>query len=490
MPKEHFSVANSSSLDTLTIGDHIHIIGVCGVAMAQLAILLSHSGFSVSGSDKEFYEPMGSLLRNSKVSLLTGYKEDNIPSQTKLVVIGNAISYGNPEVARVEEQHLPYTFFPKVLSEVVIGDRHSIVITGTHGKSTTSALAAVVLEECGAKPSYFIGAQVYGLSTSLKRGEGEISVCEGDEYDSAFFAKTPKFHFYKPTTLIITSIEFDHADIYPDLEAIKGEFRRLVENVPPEGKIICCIDDKVVREELEVYRNISKAEIITYSTSSDAMYSIENRREEGSSQLIQLRDGTRISLPLAGEFSARNALAVYLATTSLGLNPSAVISALANFQGLRRRQEILLDNEQVTLIEDFAHHPTAVRETLKGLSERYKGRRLWALFEPRSNTSRRRIFQQDYVAAFSSADEIVLCEVAARHNDQGLELLSVAELASAISEAGTHARALTNADAIADTVMAESKAGDVIVIMSNGSFGGLPATLKERLERAVTAKAV
>jgi len=490
MPKDYFSISHSSSLDTLKKGDHIHVIGVCGVAMAQLAVLLSESGFSVSGSDKEFYEPMGSLLRASSVSLFEGYREENIPSSTKLVVIGNAISYGNSEVSRVENEGLPYTFFPKLLSEVVIGSRHSIVVTGTHGKSTTTALTATVLEECGAQPSYFIGAQVLGLSTSLKRGEGNVSVCEGDEYDSAFFAKLPKFHFYKPTTLIITSIEFDHADIYADLEAIKREFRLLVKSLPEGGRVICCIDDATVREEVEEFRSSSKAEIMTYGTSEDAMYRVVKRREEGDVQHVELGDGTILTLPLAGEFSARNSVAVYLATTSLGIESASVVKAIGKFKGLKRRQEVLFDNGSVTLIEDFAHHPTAVRETLRGLGERFHGRRLWAVFEPRSNTSRRRVFQNDYIAAFSSASEVVLCEVVARHNDQGVELLSVSELADSINSTKVRARSLPDAGAIAELLMSEVKKGDVIVIMSNGSFGGLPSILKERLEGGVIAKAV
>lgn len=490
MPKEYFSISHSSSLDSLEKGEHIHIIGVCGVAMAQLAVLLSEGGFSVSGSDKEFYEPMGSLLRSSPVTLFEGYREENIPSETKLVVIGNAISYGNPEVARVEREGLPYTFFPKILSEVVIGERHSIVVTGTHGKSTTTALTATVLEECGAKPSYFIGAQVLGLTTSLRRGEGDVSVCEGDEYDSAFFAKVPKFHFYKPTTLIITSIEFDHADIYPDLDAIKREFRALVKGLPMGGRIICCIDDATVREELEEFRSLTKAEVITYGTSDDAMCRIVARREERDAQYVELGDGTILTIPLAGEFSARNSVAVYLATTYLGIASASVVKAIGTFKGLKRRQEVLLDNGRVTLIEDFAHHPTAVRETLKGLGERFSGRRVWAVFEPRSNTSRRKVFQSDYIAAFSSADEVVLCEVVARHNDQGVELLSVSELAESIASPKVRARALPNPGAIAELLMSEVREGDVIVIMSNGSFGGLPSTLKERLEGGVIAKAV
>lgn len=492
MPKSYFSVSNARSLSELAAGAHVHVIGVCGVAMAQLAIVLSEMGYKVSGSDKEFYEPMGGLLKGSSVVLHQGFSASNISPDAALVVIGNAVSYENVEVLETERIGVPYTLFPKLLYETVIAGGHSVVVSGTHGKSTTSAWAATVLEKVGLDPGYFVGGVARDLPFSLKRGGGKISVVEGDEYDSAFFAKVPKFTFYRPDTLIVTSIEFDHADIYPDLESIVSQFSALIGGMPNNSTVIACIDCPTVRREISCWRQNSPARVITYGEAPDAEVRITQAVESGEKQTVQIQAawGKRsFDTKLSGLYNARNAVAVLLAVTAQGVSWERAAVALAQFSGVRRRQEVRIESGGVVLIEDFAHHPTAVRETLRGIRARWPERRILAVFEPRSNTSRRKVFQRDYVEAFGAADAVILCEVTARSIDTSVELLSVPELAADITLSGTRAESLPNSAAIAARLDSEIKAGDVIVVMSNGSFGGLPLTLEESIRARSAAGA-
>ena len=485
MPKEYFKLSEASGLSQIPDGSRIHVSGVCGVAMAQLAIELARRGYRVSGSDKEFYEPMGSLLRNSSVELCNGYNPENIPSDAELVVIGNALSYDNPEVQEVERRKVRYSLFPKILYDLAIAGRHSIVVSGTHGKSTTSALLSWLLSRLGDDPSYFVGAVIPELSASLRVGAGRYAVTEGDEYDSAFFAKVPKFSFYRPDTLIVTAIEYDHADIYPNLESIEEQFTRLVTSLPAEAKVICCIDDNNVARLLSLWRKEARCSFVTYGSHQAADFRVLSAESSGRSQIVNI-DGAvegKISFKLAipGRHNALNATAVYIACRLNGLDQSKIQRLLPEFIGARRRQEVRFD-QGVTLIDDFAHHPTAVRETIAAIRSFYPGRRLWAVFEPRSNTSRRKIFQSEYISAFLSADEVVLCDVAARANDSVEELIQVSDLADAISARSTRARVLPDAKTIKDFLLTEVVQGDVILVMSNGGFGGLVSDLENGLE--------
>lgn len=485
MPKEHFAVLRATPLHELSKGARIHVIGVCGVAMAQLAIALSAEGYTVSGSDKEFYEPMAGLLRSSPVKLCSGYSASHLDAGIDLAVIGNAVSYGNPEADAVEALGLRYTFFPKVLSEFLISGRHSIVVSGTHGKTTTSAMAAYVLEKNGQDPSYFIGGSAKNLDSSLKQGKGKVCVVEGDEYDSAFFAKVPKFAFYRPDTLIVTSIEFDHADIYPSLEAIKSEFTKLVNGLPATASAICCIDDSNVAELLAQWKKSAKCRFITYGRHADAEYRLLASQQSGVTQRVKVAAGTQaeleFTLAVPGVHNATNSVAVLAACLGLNLPVAGVLQAFAGFSGVKRRQEILVDGE-ITLIEDFAHHPTAVAETIRAVRAAFGKRRLWAVFEPRSNTSRRKVFQEPYCRAFASADRVVLAQVAAKSIDAGQEPLDVAELAQRISASSVPAIALPDADAIAAHLASQLSQGDVILLMSNGSFGGLAQKLAQKFK--------
>lgn len=485
MPREYFSIARSASLHAVRAGARIHVIGVCGVAMAQMACALAEAGYRVSGSDKDFYEPMGSLLKTSRVELLRGFRAENVPLDAELVVIGNVVSYGHPEVEVVERRQLPYTLFPRLLFELLIEGRHSCVVSGTHGKTTTSAMLAHVLCRAGLAPGYFIGGASRNFSRSLLPGTGGFSVVEGDEYDSAFFAKVPKFSFYRPRTLIVTSVEYDHADIYPSLEKINEEFTRLVLSVPGNGWAICCTAGSNLAGLVQEWRGKSSCRIVTYGFSAEADYRIAVHSCRGLSQTVRLEfegsNTVEFQLPLAGEYNALNAAAVLAAAHSCGVAPARSAEFLSDFQGVKRRQEIRCDCGGVTLIEDFAHHPTAVRETLKAVREAFPGRRLLAAFEPRSNTSRRKVFQQDYVQAFSAADVVLLCDVPLRDGEAREQLLDVSVLAREIGGAGPLCAVLPDAAAIERHLLDGLKSGDVVIVMSNGSFGGLIEKLMNSL---------
>jgi UDP-N-acetylmuramate: L-alanyl-gamma-D-glutamyl-meso-diaminopimelate ligase len=491
MAKDYFSIQNTTSLNSLKKGDRIHVIGVCGVAMAQLAITLNEIGFSVSGSDKEFYQPMKSILSRSAVSILQGYKRENVPRDAALVVIGNSISYGNPEVTVVEELALKYTFFPKLLAEIVISGRHSIVVAGTHGKSTTSALIATLLLEDQREPSYFVGGVAQSLPHSLAVGSGAYAVVEGDEYDSAFFAKVPKFTFYDADTLVINAIEFDHADIYPNVEAIDSQFNSLVVGLKSTATAVCCIDFPRVRKLVAEWRRSAKCEILTFGCSSDADFRIVEREVSGFGQRVTVTGpglgGCTLELPLVGEYNARNALAAIIVSQIIGMELGKTSEYLGRFKSVKRRQEMRARRGGVVLIEDFAHHPTAVAQTVDAIRESFPAARLWAVFEPRSNTSRRKVFQADYIEAFKRADSVILRDVTARDADRDLELIDVGRLSAEISASGVPARCFSSAQDIRNYLWGEIDRSqredsptvrDVILVMSNGGFEGLVGTLE------------
>jgi UDP-N-acetylmuramate: L-alanyl-gamma-D-glutamyl-meso-diaminopimelate ligase len=484
MMTNYFTATGATALSEIAPGAQVHISGVCGVAMAQLALELCRRGYLVSGSDKEFYEPMGSLLRSSPVKLYQGYSAGNIPEDAALVVIGNALSYSNEEVQEVERRALRYSLFPQMYFDVAIRGRHSIVVSGTHGKSTTSALLAWLLTKLNLDPSFFVGAVIPDLPSSLVVGNGTFCVTEGDEYDSAFFAKVPKFTFYRPDTLIVTAIEYDHADIYPNLEAIEEQFTKLVMNLPPDAVAICCCDDPNVARLVGQWRGAAKCRIVTYGRGEMSEIRLVRCEQRDKRQSISVRfiDGAERSFELAipGEHNALNATAALIACMVNDFDLDAVSALMPGFMGVRRRQEVRYDGA-VTLIDDFAHHPTAVRETIRAIRALYPGRRLWAVFEPRSNTSRRKVFQNEYAAAFEGANQVVLCNVAARGIDAGNELLEVAELADQISRQGPPAVALADAAVIATHLLTQLQAGDVILVMSNGGFGGLLDILEAKL---------
>jgi UDP-N-acetylmuramate: L-alanyl-gamma-D-glutamyl-meso-diaminopimelate ligase len=448
-------------------------------------VALCDRGFKVSGSDKEFYEPMKSLLARSPVTTLTGYQREHVPVDADLVVIGNAISYGNPEVDVVEELGLPYTCFPKLLQEVAIAGKHSVVVTGTHGKSTTTAIIATLLLQDGRDPSYFVGGIAQGLPQSLAVGKGRFSVVEGDEYDSAFFAKVPKFSFYTPDTVVVNAIEYDHADIYDSVEAIEAEFTKLVTGLSKTRTAICCIDFPIVKRLVAEWKQKAACEILTFGADPDADFVILNRETVGFSQKVTITGpgigGCTFELPMVGEYNARNALAAVIVSQIAGIDLGKTCEYLASFRAVKRRQEIVL-------IEDFAHHPTAVEQTVDAIREAFPKARLWAVFEPRSNTSRRKVFQQAYIKAFKRADHVILKNVQARAIDSGVELIDVRVLSDSITASGIPSVCLDNVQQIQEYLWKEiSRTGsdeevqDVVFVMSNGSFDGLNQLLQSDL---------
>lgn len=485
MPKEYFQVNNCRSFASLQAGARIHVIGVSGVAMAQMAILLSELGFLVSGSDKDFFEPMGGLLAKSKVQLKRGYAAENVPLDADLVLIGNVVSYGHPEVEAVEKNKLSYTIFPKLLRELIIDARYSVVISGTHGKTTTSAWSAWLFNQSALQPSFFIGGAALDLSSSLTKGAGKYSVVEGDEYDSAFFAKVPKFSFYAPDFQVITSLEFDHADIYSSLEEINAVFSSWVTSLSSQAKILLCLEDKNLAKLSVDWRAKAKCKILTYGAETDANYRLLESRIDSAGNKVHFSSALgaelKCTLKLLGRHNALNALAVWALSQELKLDAATTQRALSSFRGVKRRQELKYNAGDIVLIEDFAHHPTAVRETLQALRLAYPGKRLWAVFEPRSNTSRKKVFQKDYIEAFKAADRVTLCEVQARAAETDTDLLRVSLMAKDIGNLGIQAESLEDPIAIAKLIQTEVRAGDVLVVMSNGSFGGLVQRLVEKL---------
>ena len=492
MAKDFFSVSRTTSLSNIKPGGRIHVIGVCGVAMAQVSVALTERGFIVSGSDKEFYEPMKSLLAKSAVTTLTGYKRENVPLSADLVVIGNAISYGNPEVDVIEENNLPYTCFPKILQEVAIAGKHSIVVAGTHGKSTTTALIATLLLQDGKQPSYFVGGIAQGLPQSLAVGKGSFSVVEGDEYDSAFFAKVPKFSFYTPDTVVVNAIEYDHADIYADVEAIEAEFSKLVTSLGRTCTAICCIDFPIVKRLVAQWKKTASCELLTFGADPEADFVIVSREAHEFSQKVTVTGpgigGCTFEIPMVGEYNARNALAAVIVSQIAGIDLGKTCEYLASFRSVKRRQEVRARAKGVVLIEDFAHHPTAVAQTVDAIREAFPAARLWAIFEPRSNTSRRKVFQDDYIKAFRRADHVILKNVQARSIDTGVELIDVRVLSDSIAKSGITSVCFDTVSEIQNYLWSkvprsgrDGEAQDVIFVMSNGSFDGLNESLQKDL---------
>ena len=451
--------------------------------MAQIAVELSQRGFEVSGSDIDFYEPMGSLLKSTKIKLFKGYEAKNITNDLDLVVIGNAVRRDNPEVVAMAKKKCAYTLFPKLFFELGISGKHSIVVAGTHGKSTTTGITASVLKGAENSPTYFVGGIINGFSSSLQCGSGAYSTVEGDEYDSAFFAKLPKFHFYKPDTLIITSIEFDHADIYPNLEAIENEFIKLIDNMPLNGQIIACIDCKNV--ERLVNTIWKEKNIISYGINKNAQYILENRTFEniGERRYQKVKSKSiEFYIPLLGSYNAKNALASYLACKAAGINEDKIKEGFLSFRGVKRRQEIIKNSNQLIVMDDFAHHPTAVKETLAGIQEAYPEYKIICAFEPRSNTSRRKVFQESYKTSFQCADIVVLSKVAARPGDENLELFSVEELSNGIqeNEPKKEVHVCDGAQAVLGClkrVIEGNNGKNLVVTMSNGAFGGISTSI-------------
>ena len=452
--------------------------------MGTLAALLKHRGFDVRGSDQAVYPPMSDFLRSEGVTVLEGYKAEHIDDSLDVVVVGNAISRGNAELETVLDRKMRHVSLPEALREHFLWNARSVVIAGTHGKTTTTSLTGWLLTHGGTDPTVFIGgiARNFGEGGSSYRigAPNAPFVIEGDEYDSAFFDKTAKFLKYLPDIAVINNIEFDHADIYKDLDAVRLAFQRLVNLVPRTGLTLLGVDSLEAAALAERARSRTQ----TFGTAESAEWRAVNVQAQGDTTTFHLvhtgRDEGAFSLPLVGLHNVRNALAAIAVGAECGIPMSTLREGLAEFKGVKRRLEVVGTRRDVVVYDDFAHHPTAVAETLAALRAAQPGRRIWAIFEPRSASSCRRVFQDDFAKAFVPADEVVVASVF-RSSLTAEERLSEDQLVSDLQRAGTAARHLPDVDTIVKHVSAEAKPGDLIVVMSNGGFGGIHGKLLEAL---------
>ena len=452
--------------------------------MASLAGLLKQRGFHVTGSDAAAYPPMSDLLRTLQIPVSEPYAEKNLQPRPDLVVVGNAISRGNVELEHVLDHRIPFQSLPQVLHEHFLRGREPIVVAGTHGKTTTTSMLSWIFQVAGKNPSFLIGGVAENFGTSFALRQSKHFILEGDEYDTAFFDKGPKFLHYFPDTAILTSVEFDHADIYKDLDAVKTAFKRLVNLVPRCGYIVAYDDSPSVDDCLS--RAFCKVD--RYGQREGSAWRIRdlNFGKADTSWTLEHQGlpWADLCMSLAGEYNVLNATAAAAMAAHYQIPAEAVAEALSNFKSVKRRLEVKAEVAGVTIIDDFAHHPTAIAETLKALRTRYKQRRLWAVLEPRSNTLRRNIFFKELAAGLANADEIVVASVFKAEAIPETERLSTAELVKELKRRGHHARECKDADAIVEAIAPELREGDVVAILSNGAFGGIYEKLPARLTKA------
>lgn len=459
---------------------HYHLIGICGTAMASLAGMLQSRGHKVTGSDRNVYPPMSTMLAGLGIEVMQDYEPAHLEPAPDCVVVGNALSRGNAEVEETLRRRLLYRSQAEVVKEEFIRGRRSLVIAGTHGKTTTTSIATWVMEVGGLNPSFLVGGVVQNFGASFRVTDSDFFIIEGDEYDTAYFDKGPKFMHYLPELAVVGNIEYDHADIYPDLDHVKLAFRRLMNLVPAgSGRLIAGWDNEHVRDVVKSFgAGGLHTQLETFGTSPDARWQARDIDPSGElTRFRVMREGREwgeFQTTLIGDFNVRNCLAVIIAADAWGIERAGIQEAFATFKSVQRRMQVRGTVAGVTVIDDFAHHPTAVRETLLALRQKYKGGRLVAVFEPRSTSSRLAVFQKDYVAALKQADRVVIASV---FNPDTLTqfgaLLDTDELAAEVAAAGRPAEAVEGADEIVSRLAPELRAGDVVAIMSNGGFGGI-----------------
>ena len=459
----------------------IHLIGICGTAMGTLAAMLKASGHDVRGSDQSVYPPMSDFLREQGITLLEGYRAEHISADLDMVVVGNAISRGNLELEEVLDRKIRYCSLPEAVRDNFLWAARSVVIAGTHGKTTTTSLTGWLLTHGGADPSVLIGGIAENFDGSYRLGGGREFVIEGDEYDSAFFDKTAKFLKYLPDIAVVNNLEFDHADIYADLEAIRVAFRRFVNLVPRRGLLLLGADNG----EALALKECAKSKVETFGLSTGATWQAHDLKVAQTSTTFGVRrEGKPIGIfevPLLGSYNVRNALAAIAVGAAVGLNTDTMADGLRRFKGVRRRMQLRGTAAGVTVYDDFAHHPTAIEETLAGVRSAHPARRIWAIFEPRSATSCRRIFQEDFARALGQADRVVLAAVfrSTLPDDQRLD---AQQIVRDLHAKGTEARYIPATDDIVRTVSREAREGDLLVVMSNGGFDNIHQKLLDALE--------
>lgn len=455
----------------------IHLLGVCGTGMGSFAGMLARQGFTVTGSDENVYPPMSDMLEAWGIQAMIGYRPENLEAaRPDLVIVGNVIRRVNPEATAMRERGLPHMSFPAALGELCIGERHSVVVVGTHGKTTTTALMGHLLAEAKRDPSFLVGGVTLNYDSNFRVGSGGEFVVEGDEYDTAYFDKGPKFLHYRPRTAIFTSMEMDHADIYRDLAHYRSSFEKFAALVPESGFIAVCAG---YPGAVEVARQ-SKAKVQTYGRPGADWVADELTHSLGAAwfDLVHLgKKVARMRLPVGGAHNVENALGAIAACHALGMGWDEIAQGLATFKGVKRRQEVRGEPNGVLVIDDFAHHPTAVHETLTAIRMRFPGRPVWAIFEPRSNTSRRNMHQAEYAKAFFGAARAVIAVPAPTDKVPADQQLDVPRLAAEIAANKVPALAAASVDEIVSAVKKDAKKGDVLLVMSNGSFNGLVGKL-------------
>jgi UDP-N-acetylmuramate: L-alanyl-gamma-D-glutamyl-meso-diaminopimelate ligase len=460
---------------------HVHLIGICGTAMASLAGMLKQRRFRVTGSDAAAYPPMSVFLGEMGIPVAQPFDPRNLSPRPDLVIVGNAISRGNPELEYLLDERIPFCSLPQILHDEFLRGKEVLVVAGTHGKTTTTSMLSWIFHTAGQQPSFLIGGIAENFGSSFALGQGRHFILEGDEYDTAFFDKGPKFLHYFPDSVILTSVEFDHADIYKDLDAVETAFKRLVNLVPRRGRIVAFDSGESV--ERCVGRAFCPVE--RYGSAAKSDWHVANLRLEPSrttwSVVRQGEPWAEFEFSLGGEYNVWNATAAAALAASCGISRDEIRAALKTFKSVKRRLEVKAQVNGITIIDDFAHHPTAIANTLTALRSRYPGARIWTILEPRSNTLRRNVLQNDLARSLALADEIVVAGVFKSDSIPEAERLDLAALAMQIQKHGRRARVIADVESIVQMVAPEMRSGDVVAILSNGGFGGIYEKLPQRL---------
>ncbi len=462
---------------------YVYFMGICGTGMASLAGMLKAQGLKVAGSDQNTYPPMSRFLDSLSIPVFKGYKAENLTPEPDLVIVGNVIRRTNPEVMALARRGIPYLSFPQAVAQFALQDKEVIVVAGTHGKTTTTSAIAWILEQAGLKPGFLIGGIPLNFQTGFHVGKGPYFAIEGDEYDSAFFDKGPKFLHYRPAHLIMTNIEFDHADIYKDLDHVLESFKALLPSVPPSGYLVANMDEPMVRKLAKT----RKGKTLGYGFNHASGIRIEayDFSSKGTVFTISMGKGENISLetPLYGRHNLSNLTGAIALSLGIGISTGVIKKAVKSFIGVKRRQEILGEVSGILVIDDFAHHPTEVAETVASLKERFPSRRLIAVFEPRSNSSRRNIFQTEYADALSRADLVMAPEPSNVDSIPPQDRFSSQRLAADLAKRGVEAYWSPSIDELLVILQDKVEGGDVIVFMSNGGFKDLPSRLLKSLDK-------
>ena len=457
--------------------EHFHFIGICGTAMGSVAAALQNRGYTITGSDQNVYPPMSDFLIKNNINVSVGHDENNIPDKVDLVVIGNAMSRGNVEVESVLNRKIPYTSLPELIKRYFLQGKRNIVITGTHGKTTTSSIIAHLLNDNGLNPNLMIGGIPLDIGEGGRFTESEFFVIEGDEYDTAFFDKRSKFVHYMPEIVVVNNIEFDHADIFNNIEEIKLSFKRMLNIVPENGIVFVNGDDN---DAVEVTENC-RAPVIKVGANDDCDFKIENLNLESFNSSFSIKNNS-YQLPMDGEFNVRNAAMAIAVSDFLNIDQKNIIESVSKFSGIARRQELRGEEKNVKVIDDFGHHPTAIAATIGALKQRYPDSKIWAIFEPRSNTSRRNLLQSELEDSLSQADGVIISEVPNPEKVPDGELLDVESVIENLSSRGKEAFIGLSSDDIVNKLIPLTSSGDTIVVLSNGGFGGIHEKLLEALK--------